>query len=199
MSSPHPEPVSRRERNKQDKLARITAAARELFLERGVDDVTTQEIAEKADIGTGTLFLYAKTKGELLLLVQNSTYRDALARGRVDAAGIEDTLGAVMAVVRPVVECNRKQVDNGRTYLREIVFGDPREPHHAVALGLIAETEGEIASILSRDNAVEPDTAALTAHVVSAIMFVAMAATINVDKTVDDVVAEIEAQVRVSV
>jgi AcrR family transcriptional regulator len=35
-------PLGRRERNKLDKLARITAAAGELFAERGVDDVTTQ-------------------------------------------------------------------------------------------------------------------------------------------------------------
>ncbi|OZC72514.1 TetR family transcriptional regulator [Rhodococcus sp. 15-725-2-2b] len=197
MSSPHDGPVSRRERNKQDKLARITAAASELFAERGVDEVTTQQIAEKADIGTGTLFLYAKTKGELLLLVQNSTYGEALERGQAAASVIEDTLDAVMAVVQPVVECNRKQVDNGRTYLREIVFGNPEEPHHAVALGLIAETEGEIASILTRDGTVDPQRAALEAHVVSAIMFAAMAATINVDKSVEDVVAEIEAQVAV--
>ncbi len=76
------QPVGRRERNKQDKLQRITAAARELFTEHGVDDVTTQQIADKADIGTGTLFLYAKNKGELLLLVQNSSYVDALAEGQ---------------------------------------------------------------------------------------------------------------------
>ena len=31
-----------------------------------------------------------------------------------------------MAIIRPVVECNRTQIDNGRTYLREIVFGDPK-------------------------------------------------------------------------
>ena len=196
MSSPHHEPVSRRERNKQEKLARITAAARELFAERGVDEVTTQQIAEKADIGTGTLFLYAKTKGELLLLVQNSTYGEALERGRAAASVIEDTLGAVMAIVRPVVECNRKQVDNGRTYLREIVFGDPQELHHGVALGLIAETEAEIASVLTRGGNVEPERAALTAHIVSAIMFVAMAATTNAEKTIDDVVEEITAQIR---
>ena len=53
------QPAGRRERNKQQKLDRITAAARELFAERGVDEVTTQEIADKADIGAGTLFLYA--------------------------------------------------------------------------------------------------------------------------------------------
>src|SRR4029453_10960441 len=102
-------PVGRRERNKQVKLERITAAARELFTEHGVDEVTTQQIAEKADIGTGTLFLYAKTKGELLLLVQNSSYVDALIEGRKAAEGIPDALDAVMAIVRPVVECHRIQ------------------------------------------------------------------------------------------
>ena len=79
-------PMGRRERNKLDKLERITAAAGELFAERGVGDVTTQEIADRADIGTGTLFLYAKTKGELLLLVQNSMYETALEEGRAAAA-----------------------------------------------------------------------------------------------------------------
>lgn len=130
------EPVGRRERNKQDKLDRITAAARELFAEHGVEDVTTQQIADKADIGAGTLFLYAKTKGELLPLVQNSSYADALIRGKAAAEMTPDVLDAVLAIVRPVVECNRTQIDNGRTYLREIVFGDPEEPHHRDALDL---------------------------------------------------------------
>ncbi|KOG37919.1 TetR/AcrR family transcriptional regulator, partial [Streptomyces resistomycificus] len=71
-------PVGRRERNKQEKLDRIVAAASELFAEHGVVEVTTQQIADQADIGTGTLFLYAKTKGELLLLVQNAKYVEAL-------------------------------------------------------------------------------------------------------------------------
>src|SRR4051812_49212132 len=124
------QPVGRRERNKQLKLDRITAAAHELFTERGIDEVTTQQIADKADISTGTLFLYAKTKGELLLLVQNSLYAEVLERGQADAENIPDTLDAVMAIVRPVVECTRIQVDNGRVYLREMVLGDPAEPHH---------------------------------------------------------------------
>jgi AcrR family transcriptional regulator len=188
--------VGRRERNKQQKLERITAAARELFAERGVDEVTTQEIADKADIGAGTLFLYAKSKGELLLLVQNSTYAEALAEGRTAAENITDLLDAVMAIVRPVVECNRKQVDNGRTYLREIVFGDPEEPHHRDALTLTVQTEQAIADVLRRDKRVSSDDAATFAHIVSAIMFISMAATINLTKPVDDVVQEITNQVR---
>jgi AcrR family transcriptional regulator len=191
------QPVGRRERNKQQKLDRITAAASELFAERGVDEVTTQEIADKADIGAGTLFLYAKTKGELLLLVQNSSYADALAQGRSAAETTSDRLDAVMAIVRPVVECNRKQVDNGRTYLREMVFGDPEEPHHRDALDLTVQTEELVAEVLRRDGRVSPGDAATLAHIVTAIMFVSMAATINIAKPVDAVVQEIRDQVRV--
>lgn len=188
--------VGRRERNKQDKLARITAAARELFAERGVDEVTTQEIADRADIGAGTLFLYAKTKGELLLLVQNSTYADALVQGRAAADDIPDVFDAVMAIIRPVVECNRKQVDNGRTYLREIVFGDPEEPRHHEALTLTVQTEQAIADVLQRNPQTSPRDAATLAHIASAIMFVTMAATINVAKPVGDVLQEISTQLR---
>lgn len=191
------QPVGRRERNKQQKLDRITAAARELFAERGVDEVTAQEIADRADIGAGTLFLYAKSKGELLLLVQNSTYADALTQGRTAAQNIPDMLDAVMAIVRPVVECNRKQVDNGRTYLREIVFGDPEEPHHRDALNLTVQTEMAIADVLQRDDRIHSNDAATLAHIVSAIMFVSMAATINIAKPADHLVREVRDQVRV--
>ena len=187
----------RRERNKQEKLDRITAAASELFAERGVDEVTTQEIADRADIGAGTLFLYARSKAELLLLVQNSTYADALARGRSAAEGMTGTLDAVMAIVRPVVECNRTHVGNGRTYLREIVFGDPAEPHHRDALALTVQTEEAIAAVLRRDGRTDAKDAAARAHIVSAIMLVSMAATINAAHQVEDVVQEIRDQVRV--
>ena len=190
-------PVGRRERNKQAKLERITAAARELFAEHGVDDVTTQQIAEKADIGTGTLFLYAKTKGELLLLVQNSGYADALEEGRAAAERIPEALDAVMAIIRPVVECNRIQVDNGRTYLRELVFGDPEEPHHRDALALTIETEEAIAAVLQRDDRVGAPDASTLAHIVSAIMFLSMAATANISRSVEDILQEISDQVRV--
>lgn len=188
-------PLGRRERNKQEKLDRITAAATELFAEYGVEDVTTQQIADKADIGTGTLFLYAKTKGELLLLVQNAHYAEALERGRADAETIRDALGAVMAVVRPIVECNRTQIDNGRFYLREMVFGDPTEPHHSAALSIVAQTEEAIADILDRDELAGAGDAATTARIVSAIMFVSMAASVNAGLEIEALVQDIRTQI----
>ncbi|MFC3492629.1 TetR/AcrR family transcriptional regulator [Glycomyces rhizosphaerae] len=192
-----PQRVGRRERNKQEKLDRITAAASELFAERGVDEVTTQEIADKADIGTGTLFLYAKNKGELLLLVQNSTYADALAEGKAAAETLTDPLEAVMAIIGAVVACNRKQIDNGRTYLREMVFGDPTEPHHREALSLTVQTEEAVAAVLQRGHGIDAEEAATLAHVVSAVMFISMAATVNIGRTVDEILNEIRGQLQV--
>lgn len=191
------QPVGRRERNKQDKLERIIAAASELFARHGVDEVTTQQIADKADIGTGTLFLYAKTKGELLLLVQNVHYAEALERGRADAESVPGVLDAVLAIVRPIVECNRAQIDNGRTYLREMVFGDPQEPRHGEALAIVVQTEQAIASVLRRDERLGPDDAATLAHIVSAVMFLSMAASVNIASSVEQIVQDIRGQLGV--
>jgi AcrR family transcriptional regulator len=187
--------VGRRERNKQAKLERIMTAASELFAEHGVDQVTTQQIADKADIGTGTLFLYAKTKGELLLLVQNAQYAAALERGRAAAGTIPDVLDAVLSIVQPIVECNRSQVENGRTYLREMVFGDPEEPRHGEALAIVAQTEEAIAAVLRRDKQVGEGDAATLARVLSGVMFLSMAASLNVAWSVEEIVEDIRRQV----
>jgi AcrR family transcriptional regulator len=197
VSTPAATSPGRRERNKQEKLARITAAAGQLFTERGVDEVTTQEIADRADIGAGTLFLYAKTKGELLLMVLNSSYVDALEEGVAEAARLTEPLDAVMAIVRPVVVCNRKHVENGRTYLRELVYGDPTEPHHRDALDLSLRTAGAIADVLARDPNIDQAEAATRARIVSSIMFLSLSAPFNVPATVDEVVDDIRTQVQV--
>jgi len=190
-------PSGRRERNKQAKLERITNAATELFAAHGVDEVTTQQIAEKADIGAGTLFLYAKTKGELLLLVQNTQYAAALERGQADAETIPDVLDAILSIVEPIVHCNRTQIDNGRTYLREMVFGDPEEPHHAEALTIAGRTQEAFTAVLRRDERMKESDAAILAGVVSAVMFLSMAASVNVSLSVEEIVQDVRRQVSV--
>src|SRR5690606_27589385 len=58
-----------RERNKREKRERIERAARELFERKGFEAATAREIAARARVGLGTLFLYARDKRELLFLV----------------------------------------------------------------------------------------------------------------------------------
>lgn len=193
--SPTTQPLGRRDRNKQAKLERITTAASELFAEFGVDEVTTQQIADAADIGTGTLFLYAKTKAELLLLVQNAHYFTALQGGRAAASDAPTALDGVLALIKSIVECNRVQVDNGRAYLREMVFGDPTEPHHAEALSIVAQTQEAIAGILADRAGVAQSEASTLARVVSAIMFLNLAASANARASTPEILAGIRTQV----
>lgn len=119
--------IGRREWAKQAKRERIMAAARELFAEHGVNGVTTQQVARRADVANGTLYLYASTKAELLIMVQNEKFAAAIDAGlaATNAAVGQGVLEPVIALIRPVVECLREHIENGRTYLCELVFGDP--------------------------------------------------------------------------
>ncbi|MCC6621882.1 MAG: TetR/AcrR family transcriptional regulator [Deltaproteobacteria bacterium] len=60
-----------------DKRERIRDAAWELFSERGFDATTTREVAARAGVAAGTLFLYADDKRDLLFLVFHDRLRDA--------------------------------------------------------------------------------------------------------------------------
>ena len=98
-------PIGRRERAKQDKRERIMAAARELFAEHGVGGVTTQQVADRADVAIGTLYLYASTKAELLIMVQNQKFAAAIDNG-MSAASLTARRGpleGVVALIRQVV------------------------------------------------------------------------------------------------
>ena len=113
-----------RERNKLDKLRRIKAAARELFVAKGFDDTTVREIATRADVGMGTVFLYADNKRDLLFLIANDELEDitekAIAGFRPDTA----VLTNLMRAFRPHYEFFGEQPELSRFKLREMMFYD---------------------------------------------------------------------------
>jgi TetR/AcrR family transcriptional regulator, cholesterol catabolism regulator len=57
---------SKRERKKRDKEARIRQAALRLFRDQGFAATTTRQVADHAGIAAGTLFLYVRSKEELV-------------------------------------------------------------------------------------------------------------------------------------
>lgn len=186
---------NRRERGKQQKLARITAAAERLFTERGMADVTTQEVADAADVGVGTLFLYARSKAELLLLVQNAHYSESVERGIRAAATKQTPIEAVMALVESIVECNRRHVDNGRAYVRELLFGDPDEPNHRIGLTLAERVNIAFAEILTRESEWDDHDARRLANGISSMMIVSLASPLHLRSTNHEIAADIRAQV----
>lgn len=195
----HPDPLGRRERAKQDKRRRIMDAGRALFAERGVGGVTTQQIADRADVAIGTLYLYASTKAELLILVQNQKFATAIDDGLTAAytaarAGAP-TLGTVLGLVEPVVACIREQPENGRTYLHELVFGDPSEPHRRQGLALSRRLEEGLTGILADDANIDPSDAYTLARVVTSIIHVTTTATVHLHETPTEILDQIRRQV----
>lgn len=192
-------PPGRRERAREDKRRRIMDAARALFAEHGVGGVTTQQIADRADVAIGTLYLYASTKAELLILVQNQKFAAAIDDGlaAADAAARRgaDTVWAVLALIEPVVACIREQPENGRTYLHELVFGDPAEPHRRDGLQLSLRLEDGITSIIATDRTVSAMDAATLARVVTSIIHVTTTATVQLHGRLPGILDQIRRQV----
>ena len=58
-----------RAKNKADKEARILEAAWALFAEQGYEAATVREIAQRAGVAQGTVFVYAKDKADLLAML----------------------------------------------------------------------------------------------------------------------------------
>lgn len=139
----------RRVRNMQDKRDRIFSAAATLFAERGFEAVTTQEISDRADIAAGTLFRYASTKGDLLLMVYNQQFRTAIDAGREASLFCDDAADAVFAMTAPIVRAAGGDPENTVLYQRELLFGPPSVGHRAEGLALVAELERAIAERLS--------------------------------------------------
>lgn len=76
--SPEEAHLGLRARSRLERFRRIRAAAEELFNERGYEQTTTKEVAERAGVGEATLFRYVTTKHELLLLVIGESMNQAI-------------------------------------------------------------------------------------------------------------------------
>src|SRR5438067_3070486 len=62
---------------------RILRAARRLFAQKGYEATTTRDIAETAEIASGTLFNYFPTKEAIVAFLANEAIGDALAEARL--------------------------------------------------------------------------------------------------------------------
>jgi AcrR family transcriptional regulator len=140
--------LGRRERNKAEKRRRIAEAAAALFAAQGYARTTTQQIAAAADVADGTIFRYASTKPELLLMVMNEQVADLVEKGRVAAASAPTVHEAVAALMGPLVALVRAQPDTASPYLREVLFGEAGV-HRDAALALVDGTVAQLAEILA--------------------------------------------------
>lgn len=168
----------RRDRGMQQKRNRIQSAATELFDEFGFEAVTTQRISDLADVAAGTLFRYASSKSELLLMAYNDKLRAAVREGKEAAEAIDEPLPAIVALVEPLVARAAEWPENSAAYQRELLFGSPDEKFRVEGLELVAELEAAIAAQLTANAespSVGPDEARLAASSIFAVVHLTIA------------------------
>ncbi|WP_374526711.1 TetR/AcrR family transcriptional regulator [Novosphingobium sp.] len=119
--------IGRRERNKLEKRNRIVAAARRLFAEHGFAETTTLQIAEAADIGTGTLFLYARSKEDLLVMVFHEEMLATAQQAFSDLPLGMPLVDQVMQVFERMVAYHEGDLTLAKLLLKEILMPDRQD------------------------------------------------------------------------
>lgn len=136
-----PRSGERRQANKEDKLARIVAAARHIFARKGFEATTVQEIARRARVATGTLFLYADTKRDLAFLAVLQDYEAAM-HAAMAVADDPPILDQIMACLTPYLRFYHAQPELSKIVLSEFTF---------FTTGKHAELQGGRVGMLKRE------------------------------------------------
>lgn len=83
-----------------DKRALILEAATRVFAERGFFAAQVADIARRAGIAAGTVYLYFRSKDELLITLFDRTMQDAIREGRAALATVDDPAERLRRIAR---------------------------------------------------------------------------------------------------
>lgn len=111
-----------RERNKQEKLKRIQNAAWQLFTQKGFAATTTREVAELAQVASGTLFLYAKDKQDLLQLVYYEVLSETIERAFRTLPTGKNLLDTLVYLFQQFFQLYQQHPENARAYIKATIF-----------------------------------------------------------------------------
>ncbi len=124
-------------------------AARRLFARKGFERATTREIAEAADVGAGTLFLYTGKKEDLLVSIfaedMRSVIDDAFVMG-----GAGGLLEQLLRVFGALIAHHEQDPGLARVFVKELPFVEDR--HHLLG-ETMATLLGGIARLAARAQA----------------------------------------------
>jgi AcrR family transcriptional regulator len=139
--------IGRREQNKQEKRARIITAARALFRHKGFDATTTQEIADAAGVASGTVFTYASTKDELLILVFHAEMMDVIRHAYAAAKHETALIDQVTAFFDVLVVYHERDLQISRALMRQLGYVNSDDQRKLVA-ELMTSLIGRIARLV---------------------------------------------------
>jgi AcrR family transcriptional regulator len=97
-------PLGRVARRRQKNLEALILAGREVMGEKGIDAATMLEIAERADIGAGTVYTYFKSKDDLAIAVLESLMTDLGNRIELVTNNFDDPAQVYAFGVRTLID-----------------------------------------------------------------------------------------------
>jgi AcrR family transcriptional regulator len=103
--------AERKEREKQQRREEIVQAAEKVFFSKGFALATMDDIAEKAELSKGTLYLYFKCKEDLHLAVAQNSIRLLKSLTLKAAEGEGNALEKLGRIGRAVVAFSRSEPD----------------------------------------------------------------------------------------
>lgn len=101
---------------------RIVAAARDLFASRGFDATTSQQIADAAGVACGTIFTYARTKDDLLILVFHDEMLAVVEHAYSAAQRLPKLLERTVAFFEALVAYHEQDVPLARALMRQLGY-----------------------------------------------------------------------------
>jgi AcrR family transcriptional regulator len=125
MPRSSPRGAGLRERGKSERQRRIKEAAKAVFSDVGYDAATTREIARRAHVSIGTIFVYAKDKRDLLFLVLNDELDPVAERAHNQLPKTKPVLDRLCALARPWYVYFAENLTLGRYAFREMTFYEP--------------------------------------------------------------------------
>lgn len=116
-----------RERKKRLRLRRIVHAAEALFVEKGFTNTTIQDIADQAEVGLGTLYLYARSKEDLLVLVFKQHILRMIDQAFDQVNPADELLEQMMTFFDGHIDYHGKDPSLSRTVLKELSFSSTEQ------------------------------------------------------------------------
>lgn len=159
-------PLSLVERKQRAARGRIIEAADALFTERGFDNVSVTDIAERAEVGRTTFFRHFGDKIEVVFAKEQALF-DAITDATSDvwtpAHSIDTLVGAVSALEPLVVRLCRQATADLAAYRRHTLLVDAHEELRAREALKHQDISTKLAQVLLKHDAPR-DIATVAAH-----------------------------------
>ena len=144
--------LGKREQNKLEKRGRIIAAARALFRHKGFEATTSQEIADAAGVAGGTVFTYAKTKDDLLILVFHAEMMEVVQRGYAAAQAQDGLLDRAITFFETMVAYHERDLPLAHALMRQLGYVGSAEQRELVS-ELMTSLFGRLARLVEASKA----------------------------------------------